>query len=96
MNTTAATPTSNPTGLSERPPIEWPPRSHAERDALRDQAIERAHALRAEAIADFWRGSGAWIVDAIDHTRRAADRLAARLRQHAKRRAACHSGAAEV
>ena len=60
----------------------------AQLDRLRDQAMERAHALRAEAIIDFWDGAGALWGDAVDRTRRAADRLAARLHQHAKRRAA--------
>ena len=64
----------------------WPPATQAERDRLRDAAIDRAHALRSAAVADFWRGADALMADAVDHGRRAADRLAARLRQHAKRR----------
>jgi hypothetical protein len=65
----------------------WPPASLAARERLRGQAIAQAHALRREAIAELWGGAGALWGDAVDHTRRAADRLAARLRQHAKRRA---------
>jgi len=54
MTNNAATPTSshNPIQPARPAPVEWPPRTRAERDALRDRAIERAHALRAEAIAD--------------------------------------------
>jgi len=66
----------------------WPPLTLAERDRLRQQAMARAHALRAEAINEFWRGTDAWFGAAADHTRRAATRLAARLHQHIKRRAA--------
>jgi hypothetical protein len=77
---------------------EWPPRTQAERDRLRDDALERAHELRSEAIADFWRGTDQWMAEAVDQTRRAADRLAARLRQHAKQRgsAASHKHAVEA
>ena len=55
---------------------------------LRDRALEEAHALRAEAIDEFFRSTGAWLGHTLSLTQRAADRLAARLRQHAKRRAA--------
>jgi hypothetical protein len=64
----------------------WPPATLAERDALRRQAMARAHELRAEGIAEFWVDAGRWWNGAVDQSRRAADRLAARLRQHAKRR----------
>jgi len=73
----------------------WPPLTLAERDRLRQQAMARAHALRAEAIDEFWRGTDAWFGEATDHTRRAADRLASRLRQHIKRRTAGEPCAAE-
>jgi len=66
----------------------WPPATQAERDRVRDTAVEVAHALRVAAIAGFWHGADALVSEAADHGRRAADRLAARLRQHAKRRAA--------
>jgi hypothetical protein len=69
----------------------WPPATQAERDRVRDAALDQAAALRRAAIADFWRGADALLLDAIDHARRAADRLAARLRQHAKQRAASHA-----
>ena len=75
--------------------LAWPPLTQAEREQLSRQAMERAHALRTEAIAEFWRGTDAWIGEAADHTRRAADRLAARLRQHVKRRAAGEPRTAE-
>lgn len=67
---------------------DWSQLTMTERDRLRRQAIEQAHELRAEAIAELWRGTDAWLGEAVDHARRAAERLAARLRQHAKRRAA--------
>jgi hypothetical protein len=54
----------------------WPPATQAERDRMRDAAVDVAHALRSAAI---------------DHGRRAADRLAARLRQHARQRNASHA-----
>ena len=64
----------------------WPPATQAERDRVRDAAYDAARALRSAAIAEFWHGADALMVDAVDHGRRAADRLAARLRQHAKQR----------
>ncbi len=72
----------------------WPPATRAERDRLRDQAMAQAHALRAQAVDAFWRDTDAWVSDAIGHTRRSADRLAARLRQHAKLRAAAEGSRA--
>jgi hypothetical protein len=78
--------TTNPTPINALPV--WPDLTPAQRDRLHDEAKDRAHALRAEAIAELWGGAGALWGDAVDQTRRAADRLAARLRQHAKRRAA--------
>ena len=53
------------------------------RNQLRDAARQRAEELRAQAIDSFWIDADAWIRDAAH---RAADRLGARLRQHAKRR----------
>jgi len=79
--TTAPTPTANPLPV-------WPQLTAAEIDRLHTEAHERARVLRDEAIADLWGGAGALWGDAVDRTRRAADRLAARLHQHAKRRAA--------
>ena len=69
-------------------PIVWPPVTQAERDRVRDEAVEQAGLLRAEAMAGLWRDADAWIIDAVAHSRRSAARLAARLRQHAKLRAA--------
>jgi hypothetical protein len=66
----------------------------AERNRVRDQALVRAHTLRSEAVDEFFRDAGAWLGHAVDHTRRSADRLAARLRQHAKQRAAAHGSRA--
>jgi hypothetical protein len=65
----------------------WPLLTLAERDLLRDQALQQALALRTQAIAGFWRDADAWLADLVNHSRRSADRLAARLRQHAKQRA---------
>ena len=60
----------------------------AERNRLRDRAMLEARALRDQALDELFRDAGAWLGHAVDRTRRAADRLAARLRQHAKQRAA--------
>jgi len=65
----------------------WPPARVDARERLRAQAIARAPALRREAIEQFWGGAGVLWGEAADLAQRAADRLAARLRQHAKRRA---------
>jgi hypothetical protein len=59
---------------------------------LREHARDRAEELRTQAIASFWVDADAWIRDAAHRAQRAADRLGARLRQHAKRRGAA-SGA---
>jgi len=83
MSTTTTTPATPVNPL----PV-WPQLTPTQVDRLRDEAHERARALRAEAINDLWGGAGALWGDAVDQTRRAADRLAARLHQHAKRRAA--------
>jgi F0F1-type ATP synthase membrane subunit b/b' len=85
MKTTRSNPTL--TRAADTAPVAWPPLTRAGRDRLRDQAIEQAHALRTQAIAEFWRGTDVWLSQAVSSTRRAADRLAARLRQHAKQRA---------
>jgi len=45
---------------------------------LHDEARERAQALRAEAMDNFWRGVG----DAVAMSGRAAARLAHRLQRH--------------
>ena len=57
------------------------------RDDLRDQVKADASRLRNEAFADFVIGADALIRDAAQRTARAANRLAARLHQHAKQRA---------
>jgi len=59
-----------------------------ERNRLRERALEQANALRDEALSAFWRGTASWLGETVTGTRRSADRLAARLRQHAKLRGA--------
>jgi hypothetical protein len=49
---------------------------------LHDQALAQAHALREAAIADFWRGTDAWLMAQADQASRAARRFAARLARH--------------
>lgn len=66
----------------------------ATQDRLYDQALSRAHALRQEAIDDFWRGADAvWqrsLQTGVNGARRAAQRLQLRLQRHAgMRRNAC-------
>ena len=58
-----------------------------ERAALYDRARAEASRLRDEAFADFFSGADAIVRDTTRRASRAANRLAARLRQHAKRRA---------
>lgn len=70
----------------------WPPATQAERDRLRDAALAEVHALRRAAISDLWRGTDALVADAADRALRAANRLAARLRQHARQRATVSAG----
>jgi hypothetical protein len=53
-------------------------------EALRDAAYAEALALRREAMADFWRGAGALLGHAAFSARRSAERLAYRLRRHAR------------
>ena len=48
---------------------------------LHDAAHRRAEALRRAARDDFWRGADALLATAATRTRRAADRLAQRLRR---------------
>ena len=55
---------------------------------LHDQALAEAHALRREAMADFWRGANGLVADAAAGALRSAERLAHRLRRHAQLRAA--------
>jgi len=77
--------TTNPTPI---PPLPvWPQFTSAQIDQLRDEATQRAQVLREQAMVELWGGAGALWGDAVDQARRAADRLAARLHQHAKRRA---------
>ena len=66
----------------------WPEFTPEQYDRVHDEALERAAALRDEAIATFWHDADMLRDGALERARRAADRLAARLRQHAKRRAA--------
>ena len=80
---------THPTPSATDAPV-WPPATQAERDRVRDTAVDVAHALRSAAIAEFWHRADALVLDAVDHGRRATDRLAARLRQHARQRNASH------
>lgn len=54
--------------------------------ALHDQARRRAHALRREAIDDFWRGADAALVASLSSARQGAERLAYRLARHVRSR----------
>jgi hypothetical protein len=49
---------------------------------LHDEARQRAHALRDEAIDEFWRGANAVLWDRLSNARRAAERLSQRLQRH--------------
>ncbi|MFO1328528.1 MAG: hypothetical protein U1F56_14315 [Rubrivivax sp.] len=55
---------------------------------LHDEALVRAHALRREAIDDFWRGAGQALGDASTQALRASERLLARWRRHLATRGA--------
>lgn len=55
------------------------PHSITEMNRLRDRAYAEAHALRSEAIEDFWRGADQLRLSVMAHSERAARRLAARL-----------------
>lgn len=57
-------------------------------NAMHDRLKADATRLRDEAIADFVSGADAALRDAARRAVRAANRMAARLRQHAKQRAA--------
>lgn len=54
--------------------------------ALHDQARQRAHELRREAIDDFWRGADTALVATLSSARQGAERLAYRLVRQAKAR----------
>jgi hypothetical protein len=58
----------------------------AERNAAYDRAMADARRLRQEAYDQFVLDAGAFVRDASQRAARAAHRLAARLRQHAKQR----------
>ena len=49
--------------------------------------MAQAAALRREAMADFWRGTHAWLMQGVDRTARAAHRLELRLSRHRQQRA---------
>jgi hypothetical protein len=57
------------------------------RSALYDRARADASRLRDEAFTELVVGADAFVRDAAQRAVRAANRLAARLRQHGKRRA---------
>ena len=62
-------------------PIRWP-----EMHRLHDEARERAHALRAEAVHEFWRGFGDLLAGQRLAARRAAHRYVQRLERHLRDR----------
>lgn len=55
---------------------------------LHDEARERAQALRAEAIDDFWRGANALLWSQLSNAQRSAGRLSHRLQRHRQLRQA--------
>ena len=57
------------------------------RNAIRDQLKADASRLRNEAFAEVLVGAHGFVRDAAHRAARAANRLAARLRQHARQRA---------
>lgn len=66
----------------------------AELQRLHDQAHVQARALRAQALADFWRSADALVLDATHGAYRSAQRLAYRLaRRHAPVAASANSAA---
>lgn len=72
-------------------PIPWP-----EMHRLHDEAFERARALRAEAMDDFWRGLGDTLAGQRLAARRAAHRFAQRLQRHLRERGATQAGCTPV
>lgn len=56
---------------------------HQRRQALREEALREAEALRRAAIDDFWRGADALLGTAATATLRSAQRLARRLQRRA-------------
>lgn len=58
-----------------------------QRAALYERAKAEASRLRAQAVADLFSGTDVFVRDAARRALRASNRLAARLRQHAKQRA---------
>jgi hypothetical protein len=68
--------------------IEAQRRLMEERNLLRDHAKADAQRLRDEAIDGFIAGADVFVRDAAQRAARAANRLAARLHQHARQRAA--------
>ena len=56
-------------------------------DRVRARLRADASRLRTEAFAGLVIGADAWVRDAAQRATRAANRLSARLRQHAKQRA---------
>ena len=54
---------------------------------MHDLALRRAHALRQEAMDDFWRGADAMWAATVASTCRSAQRLAHRLARRARAQA---------
>jgi hypothetical protein len=67
--------------------------TNAELHRLHNEAHQQVHALRAQALANFWRGADALVHDAAHGAYRSAQRLAYRL---ARSRAAMPVAAASV
>jgi hypothetical protein len=67
----------------------------AELNRLHTEAYQQAHALRAQAHADFWRGADALLHDAAQGTYRGAQRLAYRLARHQPANNNCQPNAME-
>jgi hypothetical protein len=60
--------------------------SAADWNALHEQALHRAHALRREAWADFWHGADSVWAAGLASAQRSARRLAHSLGRHAQLR----------
>ena len=63
------------------------PVTPSESDRLHELARQRAQALRAEAVDDFWRGADAVWAANLERAGRSARRLAHGLARHERRRA---------
>jgi hypothetical protein len=76
----------SPQERAMKPSNVWPPLTVTERAQARERAYREAAELRRAAIESFWRDADGLVDETLLAARRAASRLAARLREHAKRR----------